>query len=135
MGHPIMFDADDPLLERVRSLCLALPGAAEKISHGRPTFFTKKVFATYGGSVKGDHSSDEYGYAVLFLPDAEERLALIDQERFFVPAYVGAAGWLGYNLRSDRGWAPVDWDELGELVEMSYRNTAGKRLIAELDAA
>lgn len=31
-----MFDAEDPLLARLRQVCLALPDAAEKISHGRP---------------------------------------------------------------------------------------------------
>ena len=31
-----MFDAADPLLARLRQVCLALPDAAEKISHGRP---------------------------------------------------------------------------------------------------
>src|SRR5699024_3289456 len=54
MPHPIMFDEDDPVLARVRALALALPGAAEKISHGRPNFFTTKVFATYSGSLRSD---------------------------------------------------------------------------------
>jgi len=44
-----MFDDDDPLLERIRKLCAELPGTHEKVSHGRPAFFTKKVFAYYGG--------------------------------------------------------------------------------------
>ena len=48
MAHPIMFDETDPLLGRLRALALALPDAAEKISHGRPAFFTTKVFAYYG---------------------------------------------------------------------------------------
>jgi len=40
-----MFDDDDPLLERIRKLCAELPRTHEKVSHGRPAFFTKKVFA------------------------------------------------------------------------------------------
>jgi hypothetical protein len=44
-----MFDHDDPYLGRVRELAQALPGADMKVSHGRPAFFTKKVFAYYGG--------------------------------------------------------------------------------------
>lgn len=132
MAHPTMFDDDDRLLARVRQICLAMPDAAEKVSHGRPNFFTKKVFATYGGSVKGDHSSDEFAFAVLFLPDRDEHEALLNEPRYFVPAYVGAYGWLGHNLRSDRGWPKLDWTEVAELVDMSYRNTAPKRLVAEL---
>lgn len=52
MAHPIMFDRDDPLLASVRDLALAFPGADEKVSHGRPAFFTTKVFCYYGGSHK-----------------------------------------------------------------------------------
>ena len=29
-------------LRRVRKICLALPGANEKLSHGEPTFFIKE---------------------------------------------------------------------------------------------
>ena len=46
MAHQQMFDDDDPLLAQVRALALALPEADEKVSHGRPAFFTKKVFCT-----------------------------------------------------------------------------------------
>ena len=48
IAHPIMFDEADPFLGRVRPLALALPEAAEKVSHGRPAFFTTKMFAHYG---------------------------------------------------------------------------------------
>lgn len=34
-------------LARVRDLCLALPGATERMSHGEPTFFVRgKVFVS-----------------------------------------------------------------------------------------
>lgn len=129
MAHPPRFRDDDPLLARVRSICLGLPEAQEKISHGRPNFYTKKVFASYGATVKGDHYSDEYDQSVLVVPAATEREALLQDERFFVPAYVGAYGWIGLNLRIG---AP-DWDEVRELVAESYRATAPARLVTELD--
>lgn len=133
MAHPVMFDAADPHLERVRALCLALPGAAEKVAHGRPNFFTRKVFAIFGGSLKGEHFSPVARRALLFLPDASERDALMQDERCFVPAYVGPAGWLGLTFH-DVEVGDVDWDEVAELVDMSYRNTAPARLVRELDA-
>ena len=40
MAHNEMFDDGDPLLVRVREIALAFPGAAEKVSHGRPAFTT-----------------------------------------------------------------------------------------------
>ena len=64
MAHPQQFDDDDPVLSRVRELCLALPGAAEKVSHGRPMFFTRKAFAIYGGVTKGDRHSGRYDESV-----------------------------------------------------------------------
>lgn len=134
MAHPTMFDDDDPYLARVRQICLALPGAAEKVAHGRPNFFTRKVFAIHGGSLKGDHFSPIARHALLFLPGASERAALLEDERFFVPAYVGAAGWLGLTFHGLAGPERVAWDEVAELVEESYRLTAPARLVAELDS-
>ncbi|MEO7069255.1 MAG: MmcQ/YjbR family DNA-binding protein [Nostocoides sp.] len=128
--HPLRYRDDDPLLHRLRRVVLALPEAAEKISHGRPNFFTVKVFAMFGGVVKGDHHADDYAQSVLFLPDPDERVALLTDERFFVPGYVGAYGWIGLNFRGGE----VDWAEVGELVQMSYRNTAPARLVKALDA-
>ncbi|MGL4745487.1 MAG: MmcQ/YjbR family DNA-binding protein [Dermatophilaceae bacterium] len=129
MAHPLRFRDDDPLLARVRDIALGLPGAAEKISHGRPSFFTTRVFAIFGGVVKGDHSSGALGQAVLFRPDETERPALLDDGRFVIPGYEGAYGWLALDLRHD-----PDWAEVAELVESSYRVTAPRRLVTELDA-
>jgi hypothetical protein len=127
MAHPPRYRDDDPLLVRLRQLALALPGAAEKVSHGRPTFFTRKVFAVFGGVVKGDHRSDALAQALVFLPDPAERPALVDDPRISVPGYEGASGWLALDLRG----AP-DWSEVAELVETSYRLTAPARLVAGL---
>ncbi len=134
MSHPVMFDAGDPHYVRLREICLALPGAQEKIAHGRPNFFTRKVFAAFGGSLKGEHGSPVAGHSVLFLPDPSERAALLEDERCFVPAYVGAAGWLGLSFHLIGGADLVDWDEVAELVDASYRLTAPARLVKELDS-
>lgn len=131
--HPPKVDDTDPHLARVREICLALPGAEEKRSHGSPTFFTRKVFAVFGGSLKGDHYSPVARNALLFLPDASEREALIEDERCFVPAYVGPSGWLGLSFHVIGGVEQVDWEEVGELIEMSYRLTAPVSLVRELD--
>lgn len=129
--HPPRFSEDDPYLARLREVALALPGAQEKVSHGHPNFFTKKVFAVFGAVVKGDHYADQYSQSVLVMPDVDERLALLaDEERCFAPAYYAPYGWVGLNFRAK----DVDWAEVAELVDMSYRNTAPKKLIAELDA-
>ncbi len=129
MGHPKMFDDADPFLARVREIAFSLPGAAEKESHGTPAFFTTKVFAYYGGSIKVDGEYERHSQSVLVLLDPGERAALVDEERCYVPAYLGAAGWIGVDLGED-----TDWGEVAELIDASYRRTAGVRRVAALDA-
>lgn len=130
MAHPLMFEDDDPLLERLRALALALPDAAEKISHGHPAFFTTKVFAYFGGSVKVDGEWERHDRALLVLAETDERDALVGDPRFFVPGYLGGSGWVGLDL----GPLGEDWTEVEELLESSYRATAGVRRVRALDA-
>ena len=130
MPHPQMFDDDDPVLARVRELAGALPGSDEKVSHGRPAFFTKKVFAYYGGSLKVDGEWVQHPQSLVVLADPDDRLALLADERGFVPAYLGPSGWVGIDLDDRTGW-----DEVTELLDASYRATAPAKLIAELDAS
>jgi predicted DNA-binding protein (MmcQ/YjbR family) len=123
-----MFDDADPYLARVRELAAALPGADEKVSHGRPAFFTKKVFAYYGGSLRIDGEWVQHPHAVVVLPDPDDRPALLEDGRAFVPAYLGPSGWIGLDLDED-----TDWDEVAELLDASYRLTAPKRNVRLLD--
>lgn len=123
-----MYSDDDPLLARVRAICLALPEAVEKESHGRPTFFAgKRVFAVYG--VQGEDDS-----RLLVHPDAVEREALLQHPRGSVPPYWGPSGWLAFELGAVAGAPDVDWDEMAELVEDSYRRVALVRMVRALDA-
>ncbi len=125
-----MFDDDDPVLARVRELALALPGAGQKVSHGRPAFFTTKVFAYYGGSLRVDGSWVEHPSCLLVNLDEAETAALLEEDRCFVPAYLGASGWTGVDLDGVRR---TDWAEVAELLDASFRRTAPARLVAQLD--
>lgn len=128
MTHPPRFSDDDLVLERVRRLALALPGTAEKISHGRPVFHTTKVFAWYGMSRKDDGVWVQHPQSVCVLLPEEERLALAEHPLSWVPGYLGPSGWLGIDLSED-----ADWEEVAELLEESYRQTAPLRLVSALD--
>lgn len=124
-----MFDDAEPVLHRVREIALALPGAAEKVSHGHPAFYTKKVFTYFGGSRRVDGEWLQHERSVVVLLDEDERRAVAERQDSYVPAYLGPSGWIGLDLHDG-----TDWDEVAELLELSYRRTAGKRLIAALDA-
>ncbi|MFK8024852.1 MAG: MmcQ/YjbR family DNA-binding protein [Ilumatobacter sp.] len=130
MSHPQMFDDDDPILEKVREIALGMPGADMKVSHGRPAMFTKKVFTYYGGSLKVDGEWVQHPHSIVVLTDDDERRALLDDERSYVPAYLGPSGWIGIDV----DLASTDWAEVEELLDASYRLTAPKKLVAELDA-
>ncbi|MGI8578206.1 MAG: MmcQ/YjbR family DNA-binding protein [Nocardioidaceae bacterium] len=130
MDHPIMFRDDDPVLARIRRIAHGFPGSAEKISHGRPAFYTIKIFAYYGGSVKVDGVWVEHDQSLLVLPDPSERKALLADSRVYVPGYLGSYGWVGLDLTA----ADAGWEQVCELIDSSYRNTAATRLVAELDS-
>ena len=118
-----MYSDDDPYLTELRGICLALPEATEKEAWGRPTFRAGKMFAVLSGHT--DHA-----FSLEFKPDPEDRDALVQDPRFYIPPYSGAGGWLALDLTI----APVDWDEIGELVQSSYRLVALRRMIKALDA-
>lgn len=135
MPHPIMFRDDDAGLADVRRIALGFPESFEKVSWGRPVFCAPKMFAMYGGSAKGsdrgaakgDHT--QFPHSVLVKVDESDRRALEQDRRFFVPAYLGPFGWLGLDLTAAR----VDWAEVAELVDASFRLVASKKLVARLD--
>lgn len=113
-------------LERLRRICLALPEASEKEAWGDPTWRVRdRIFAMQKGNFEGGRPS------LWFKAPHGDQAALVgeDPHRFFVPGYVGHKGWVGIYLDTQH----VDWDELGELVEDSYRLIAPKRLAATLD--
>ncbi len=128
-SHPIrrLSAADERLVERIRKICLALPEANEKISHGEPTWFAGKgkVFAMLDGH---HHSSPHLS---VWLPQplgAQEALIDADPERFFRPPYVGVSGWVGVVLDTKPDWGVVEG-----LVREAYLHVATKKLVAQLD--
>jgi len=83
-------------LQRVRRICLALPGTTEKISHGEPTFFTRQgVFAMFAN----DHHHDGHiGVWLPASPGVQEALVEEDPAVYYRPPYVGSSGWIGIDL-------------------------------------
>lgn len=128
MPHPQMFEDDDPVLATVRRIALALPGAQEKISHGRPAFHTVKVHCYYGGARKVDGQWEQHPRSVVLHLPPGETAALQQDPRAYVPAYLGPSGWLGIDL-DER----TDEQELAELIEESFRTVAPKRLVTQLE--
>jgi predicted DNA-binding protein (MmcQ/YjbR family) len=112
----------DPITDRLRAICLALPEAVETTTWSDPTFRIRgKIFAM---EKRGDGRASLWCKA-----PAGSQMVLIgaDPQRFFAPPYVGPKGWVG--VRLDDG---PDWDEVAALVRRSYRLIAPKRLGASV---
>ncbi|MDG2428537.1 MAG: MmcQ/YjbR family DNA-binding protein [Acidimicrobiales bacterium] len=115
---------DQSLLDGLRAACLALPGVEERINHGMPTFAVVKRTAF----CNLHHRQDDDRPTLWFKAAAGVQTELVDQEpdRFFIPPYVGAKGWVGLNLDVD-----LDWDEVGAMVEDAWKLVATKGQLAE----
>ena len=115
----------DSVLAKVRAIAMALPEAAEKISHGAPTFFIEKgkVFAYFSHNHHGDDRT-----AVQVKTSGREEQAMLvemDPDLYFVPKYTGPAGWIG--MRLDQG--ETDWDHIGDRIATSWELVAPRRLL------
>jgi len=83
----------------------------------------KKIFAVFSGI-------DDRPYGVIFKPEPDERPALLEDRRFYVPPYFGPGGWLALDFQAH---THVDWTEVSELVDGSYRQVALKRMLRALE--
>lgn len=124
-----MFSDDDFGLAELRGLALGFPEAFEKVSWGRPVFCAPKMFAMYGGNMKTDGEMVAFPHSLLVKVDDSDRRSLEQDSRFYFPAYMGPSGWMGLDLTA----AKVDWDEVAELLDASFRLVAPKKLIKQLD--
>ena len=112
-------------LAGLRRVCLAFPEAEERETWGEATFRVRdKIFAMH-------IADDGEGRPALWCkapPGSQTHLVDADPHRFFVPPYVGHKGWIGMWLDQR-----VDWREVSIVVERSYRRTAPKRLVTQLE--
>ena len=118
--------AQDRAIERLRQLCLALPEATERVSHGEPAFFAgdKKLFLMLDDH---HHGADHLAFWCAAPPGAQAELIAEAPRRYFRPPYVGHRGWIGMRIDQRPRWSEVD-----EVVREAYRQVAPKRLLALL---
>ena len=113
----------NPQLERVRKICLSLPEASEKLSHGEPTFFVnKKVFVMFANN----HHDDGHLAVWLPVPDGMQiSLINISPEIYFKPPYVGVRGWVGIELTR------ITEEDLVFHIQTAWELVAPKRLLSK----
>jgi predicted DNA-binding protein (MmcQ/YjbR family) len=114
-------------LERLTAICLELPESKRALAGDHADFRVRgKVFAYFLDNHHGDGI-----VSVCCRSQLGENVdrASRDPARYYLPAYIGPRGWFG--MRLDRG--TVNWDEVRNIVENSYRLAAPKKLVRELD--
>lgn len=107
--------------DRVRRLCARLPSAFEQLSHGSPTFFVEQHRGCF--AMLSEHHRDD-GRMSLWVPVADGVRPLMIEEAsdiYFIPPYVGPAGWIGILLDSIRD------DALESHLREAHRLVASKR--------
>ena len=129
MAHPRMYDDSNPLLKRLREVCLLLPEDFEKEAWGECTF------RVTGGSMfamtdNNHHGSGHVAVWVKAPPMVQEILINSDPKRFFIPPYMGPKGWVGVRLD-----AKVKWDEVAGILKDGYQMSVPKRLASRGNSA
>ena len=119
---------------RVDRLAAGLPEVTRKTSHGSPGWAvgsekSAKLFAILADR---HHGEDAVGLLVKASgPDEMTGLIEAQPDIYYWPKYYGASGWLGVKLnRPD-----VDWDQVSDWLERSWRACAPPRLTKLLRAA
>ncbi|ANY20285.1 Phosphoribosylglycinamide formyltransferase [Tsuneonella dongtanensis] len=128
--------SNDPawLLSRVRSLALALPEAHERESHGSPGW---RAGSEKSGKFFAHFADQHHGTPHISLlvktgsMDELEDLVEAQPHAYHKPAYYGASGWVGLILNR----SGVDWDDVADWLERSWRAVAPRSVTRLLDIA
>jgi phosphoribosylglycinamide formyltransferase-1 len=117
----------DSRLTQVEKIALALPEAATKRLGTHASFSVrKKTFAYY---LDNHHGDGIVAVTCKVAPGDNRLLAQSQPARFYLPSYLASKGWVA--LRLDQG--EIDWDEIRELLQDSYRRIAPAKLAAAVE--
>lgn len=110
------------VLNKLDPICARLPESSRVDQNDHASYLVrKKVFAYF---LNNHHGDGVIGIAVKALPGDNQLLIDSDPVRFYMPAYVGPRGWVGFRLDTKK----VDWEVVAELILGSYLLVAPKTL-------
>ena len=112
-------------LSRLLKLVSNLPEVEISGDQHRGFRIRRKNFAYY--------LNDHHGDGIVSLcckASFEEQADLVelDPDKFYVPSYVGAKGWVAVRLDQSR----VDWPQVNTLLVNAYRSRAPKKLAEQV---
>jgi len=112
--------------KRLVEICAGFPEVShETVGDGHISFrVRKRIFAYY---LFDHHGDGIIAFCCKSNLNEQRRLIREDAESFFVPAYLGAKGWIAIRLDLD----VVEWETVSELARQAFQSIAPKKL-AEL---
>jgi predicted DNA-binding protein (MmcQ/YjbR family) len=99
------------ILQRMRRICMSLPGTEEKITHGHPAFVS-------GGHIYAVLEEYRGELSICIKVGKEMQGIFLKDPRFYSTPYIGKLGWVSLKVHA----APLDWTEIASLLEGSCRN-------------
>ena len=118
--NPLLGEYPGRVLAQLREHCLRLPETSAS-DEGNPAWKAgKKIF------VRSRHASGRL--KLLFWTGIEMQAFLVEDARYSIPMYLGGSGWIELDVQDG-----LNWEEIGSLLENSYRHFALKRMLKALD--
>jgi len=112
---------------KLLEVCSDLPEVEVEAAGDHLSFrIRKKTLAYY---LYDHHGDGKIAFCCKSSLNDQRRLVREDPDSFFVPAYLGAKGWIAIRLDLET----VDWDAVKELARRAYQDLAPRKLAALVD--
>ena len=112
---------------KLLEVCSDLPEVEVEAAGDHLSFrIRKKTLAYY---LYDHHGDGKIAFCCKSSLNDQRRLVREDPDSFFVPAYLGAKGWIAIRLDLEN----VDWDAVKELARRAYQDLAPRKLAALVD--
>ncbi len=112
-------DVSREALEKITAICEALPGTVTERAPGDVTFRVKKRPYVY--FLDNHHRDGKIAVCVRLPRDECDELIAKHPSRYYLPAYIGARGWLAVRVDT----AKVPWNTISRRITASYESVAG----------
>jgi hypothetical protein len=113
--------------KKVLSFVNALPEASATVAGGHHYSFKVRK-KTFGYFLDDHHGDGRVALNCKTASGVNDTLARVASERFFIPKYVGARGWLGLWLDLPK----VDWTQVEDIITEAYRLVAPRTLAEQV---
>lgn len=99
---------EDPVLAKLRAICMSLADTVETQSWGHPNFCVGRKIYTGYETYKGH-------WYMFFLVGREHQPLFLKDRRFISTPYIGKHGWISLRIEGR-----LNWGEIRHLVQDSY---------------